>query len=87
VSPQYKYITESKYRSMSCTALSLSLQGLPDVEVRYLGKGKGVMLAATQLSDSVGLKISSHMGCVHRLLQQQFNLTHSHVLPMLKAVL
>ncbi len=74
---------------MSCTALSLSLQGLPDLEVQYLGKGKGVMLAASQLSDRVGLKIGSHMRCVHRLLQQQStHAHHSHVCkPSLMAVL
>ena len=40
-------------------------------EVQYLGKGKGVMLASSQLSDRVGLKVGSHMRCVHRLLQHQ----------------
>lgn len=60
--------------------MSLSVQDLPDLEVQYLGKGKGVMLAATQLSDSVGLKIGGHMRCVHRLLHHDSTCaSHKHI--------
>ncbi|KAA6415267.1 MAG: hypothetical protein FRX49_13629 [Trebouxia sp. A1-2] len=52
-------------------------QGLPDWEVHYLGEGQGVMLAATQLSDSMGLEIGSHMSLLG-VPNQSSQETNSH---------
>ena len=38
-------------------------------EGKYLGEGKGVVLATPHLGDSVALQAGHHMGSHHRFLQ------------------